>query len=44
MAAYINEEYYDMLMAFAKCQGQYYVAARGDRIVCKLSKTSNVSS
>jgi len=28
MAAYINEEYYDMLMAHGECHGQYYVAAR----------------
>jgi len=28
MAAYSNEEYYDMLMALGECQGQYYTAAR----------------
>lgn len=28
MAAYTNEEYYDMLMALGECQGQYHVAAR----------------
>jgi hypothetical protein len=28
MAAYTNEEYYDMLMALGECQGQPYVAAR----------------
>jgi hypothetical protein len=28
MAAYTNEEYYDMLMALGECHGQYYVAAR----------------
>jgi len=28
MAAYSNEEYYDMLMTLGGCQGQYYVAAR----------------
>ncbi|EZA55315.1 hypothetical protein X777_05157 [Ooceraea biroi] len=28
MAAYTNEEYYDMLMALGECQGQHYVAAR----------------
>ena len=28
MAAYTNEEYYDMLMALGECHGQYHVAAR----------------
>ncbi|XP_011687036.1 PREDICTED: uncharacterized protein LOC105449477 [Wasmannia auropunctata] len=28
MAAYTNEEYYDMLMVLGECHGQYYVAAR----------------
>ena len=28
MAAYTNEEYYDMIMVLGECQGQYYVAAR----------------
>jgi len=28
MAAYTNEQYYDMLMALGECHGQYYVDAR----------------
>jgi len=28
MAAYSNDEYYDMLMALSECHGQHYVAAK----------------